>query len=96
MNARTSKTAKASHTVDSARQIAVSVNQPIRLRINGLPRKSKFTAQVKIGGSWKSFGAAKSTSKGLVTLPALTFTRIDTYVVRAKKGGKFYYVLASS
>jgi hypothetical protein len=31
-----------------------------------------------------------------VTLPALTFTRIDTYVVRAKNGGKSYYVVASS
>ena len=96
VSVRTSKTVKASRTLDSARQIAVSVNQPIRLRISGLPRKSKFKAQVKIGGSWKSFGGLKSTSKGLVTLPALTFTRIDTYVVRAKKGGKFYYVLVYS
>jgi hypothetical protein len=46
VSARTSKTVKASRTVDSARQMAVSVNQPIKLRMSGLPRKSKFKAQI--------------------------------------------------
>ena len=87
---------KAAPSVSSARHVSVSVNQPTKLRMSGLPKKSTLKAQVKIGGSWKSFAKSKSTKKGQITLPPLTFTRVDTYVIRVSKGKKDYFVLVNS
>ena len=87
---------KAAPSVSSARRVSVSVNQPTKLRMSGLPKKSTLKAQIKIGGSWKSFAKSKSTKKGQITLPPLTFTRVDTYVIRVSKGKKDYFVLVNS
>ncbi len=87
---------KAARSVNAARNVSVTVNQPTKLRLSGVPKKTRLKAEVKVGSSWKSFGSAKSNSKGQITLAPLTFTRANAFVVRVRKGKKSYYVLANS
>lgn len=93
---RVGKLTKASTKAGKAKYEAVYLNTPTKVRMSGVPKKSKMKAQVKVGGSWKSMGSFTSNSKGQITLRGLVMTRAGTYYVRVIKGGTSYYVRANS
>jgi hypothetical protein len=87
---------KAATSAKKAGYAAMYLGQPTRIRLSGVAKKTSFRAQVLVGGSWKSMGSAKSTSKGAVTLRPLDITRSGNYTVRVVKGSKKYYVKATA
>jgi hypothetical protein len=78
----------------SAKTVSIPTGQATRIRMSGLPKKQKFTAEIKLSGSWTNIGKADSNNKGNAALRAIEFTKTGTYLVRLKKGSTSYYVKA--
>jgi hypothetical protein len=65
-------------TFDDIRQVPLG-NEPVR--ING-----SVVGRVKIGNSWKTLPKAEVGEGGVLTLPALTFSKAGTYSVKLSLG----------
>ena len=63
--------------------------------MNGLPKSSAITVQIRWGGRYYDLGAIRTTSRGAATLPAFTSTRAGTYLVKlSPAAGAARYVKA--
>lgn len=87
---------KAVKSSGSAKTVRIPIGQATRIRMSGLPKKQKFTAEIKISGSWVNIGQAASNKKGNAALRAIAFDKSGTFLVRLKKGSTSYYVNAKA
>ncbi|MFM8894322.1 MAG: IPT/TIG domain-containing protein, partial [Actinomycetales bacterium] len=89
---RTPPWVSAQPTSSRSRVVTTPLNTPTRLQLASLPKSSRVQAQIRINGNWRGMGVYRSTSKGRVTLRALTATVPGTYYVRLKVGKKTFFV----
>ena len=85
----------ASRNPKKAPRVTVSTGQTTLVNIPGLTAGTKVTSRLKIGNTWTLLPATEVQKTGIVTLPALTFTKAGTYLVelRPTKGASLYVQL---
>jgi PKD repeat protein len=79
----TERTVKAAATSESrAPQVNATTGQTTLVNVPSMPPGSTVTARVKIGKTWTTLPSSKVEANGVLTLPALTFTKAGTYPVK--------------
>jgi hypothetical protein len=79
----TERTAKAAAATEGrAPQVNATTGQTTLVNIASLPAGSTVNARVKIGKTWTTLPASQVATNGVLTLPALTFTKAGTYPVK--------------
>ena len=75
--------------------INAKANQVVIVSVPSLPAGSDVSAKVKIGTIWRTLPALEVDDKGVLTLPALTFTKAGTYNVKltVASGGTKYVMV---
>jgi hypothetical protein len=74
-------------TAKAAPAVRVTVDVPTRVRVTGLPRSTKATAQARVDGRYVRVGTVRTTTTGRALLPAFTPTEPGTYLVRLTPTG---------
>ena len=72
--------------------IDAKANQVVIVSVPSLPAGADVSGKVKIGKTWRTLPTVEVDSSGVVTLPALTFTKAGTYSVKlsVESGGTKY------
>jgi hypothetical protein len=82
-----------SATALAAPAAAAKVNTLVAARARSLPRRTTLAVQLLIAGKWTLLTSVRTSSKGVVTLPAIQATRAGSYLVQLRTiKGVVYYV----
>ena len=81
-----------STTETKAPVVSAKASQVVIVSVPSLPAGADVSARVKIGGTWRTLPALEVGDNGMLTLPALTFTKAGTYSVKltVASGGTKY------
>ena len=71
-----------STTETKAPVVDAKASQVVIVSVPSLPAGADVSAKVKIGTTWRTLPALEVDDKGVLTLPALTFTKAGTYIVK--------------
>ena len=84
---------RAAGTPRTAPIVTGATGDAFKLRVIGLPKSSKASAQIRIGGRYYSLGKVPTTARGTAVLPAFSAQRAGTYLVKVvPTGGKARYI----
>ena len=78
---------RAAGTIRRAPIVTGALGDAFKLRVIGLPKSSRATAQIRIGGRYYSLGKVATTARGSAVLPAFSAQRAGTYLVKVKPAG---------
>lgn len=90
-------TKPAASTAAQAPVVKVSVSEPIKVQVSGLPPSTKMSVQRWLNGRWQIVGAVTSGPGGGVRTPEMMANKAGGFLVRigsAKAGWKFVRVVA--
>ena len=71
-----------STTETKAPVVDAKASQVVIVSVPSLPAGADVSAKVKIGTTWRTLPALEVDDKGVLTLPALTFTKAGTYNIK--------------